>query len=97
MTCAMTAPATLPDFPLNRPDAPAPRPCGGSQLRRGSSREAAVYALVDFGIRASSRRASATSSRNAVNNGLLPARVSEADAAALLAALADGPRQAVST
>jgi 3-isopropylmalate/(R)-2-methylmalate dehydratase small subunit len=59
----------------------------------GSSREAAVYALLDFGIRcviASSFGDIFAS--NAVNNGLLPAQVSEADVERLLAALADGLR-----
>ncbi len=59
----------------------------------GSSREAAVYALVDFGIRAVFAPSFGDIfSNNAVNNGLLPARISEADADALLAHLAAGPR-----
>jgi 3-isopropylmalate/(R)-2-methylmalate dehydratase small subunit len=56
----------------------------------GSSREAAVYALWDFGIRcviAPSFGDIFTS--NAVKNGLLPAQVSEAEADQLLAVLAD--------
>ena len=54
----------------------------------GSSREAAVYALADYGIRcvvASSFGDIFAS--NAVKNGLLPALVSEPEAAALLALL----------
>lgn len=44
----------------------------------GSSREAAVYALVDFGIRAVFAPSFGDIfSGNAVNNGLLPARLSE--------------------
>jgi len=52
----------------------------------GSSREAAVYALVDAGIRCVIAPSHGDIfSANAVNNGLLPARVSEQDAEALLA------------
>ncbi|MBO9453018.1 3-isopropylmalate dehydratase small subunit [Tropicibacter sp. R16_0] len=44
----------------------------------GSSREAAVYALVDFGIRAVLAPSFGDIfASNAVNNGLLPARLSE--------------------
>ena len=77
-----------PDFPLN-----APQAAGASVLvaRRnfggGSSREAAVYALVDAGFRAVMAPSFGDIfAGNAVNNGLLPARVSEQDAASLLAA-----------
>ena len=57
----------------------------------GSSREAAVYALVDFGIRCVVAPSFGDIfASNAVNNGLLPARVGEADAEALLRALQDG-------
>jgi 3-isopropylmalate/(R)-2-methylmalate dehydratase small subunit len=57
----------------------------------GSSREAAVYALVDFGIRCVIAPSFGDIfASNAVNNGLLPARVSEADGEALLARLAKG-------
>lgn len=76
-----------PDFPLNQPAAD-----GASLLvtRRnfggGSSREAAVYALVDAGYRAVIAPGFGDIfAGNAVNNGLLPARVSEADAEALMA------------
>ena len=69
---------TLGGFPLNRsPDASVlvTRRNFGS----GSSREAAVYALVDFGIRAVIAPSFGDIfASNAVNNGLLPAR---ADAA----------------
>jgi 3-isopropylmalate/(R)-2-methylmalate dehydratase small subunit len=52
----------------------------------GSSREAAVYALVDFGIRCVIAPSFGDIfASNAVKNGLLPAKVSEADAEALLA------------
>jgi 3-isopropylmalate/(R)-2-methylmalate dehydratase small subunit len=54
----------------------------------GSSREAAVYALVDAGIRCVIAPSFGDIfAANAVNNGLLPAQVSEADAEALLARL----------
>lgn len=79
-----------PDFPLNRPEAAgasilvARRNFGG-----GSSREAAVYALVDAGFRAVIAPSFGDIfAGNAVNNGLLPARIGEAEAEALIAALA---------
>lgn len=82
------------DHPLNAPEA-----AGASVLiaRRnfggGSSREAAAYALVDGGFRAVVAPSFGDIfSSNSVNNGLLPARVSEADSEALLAA---APGQAV--
>jgi 3-isopropylmalate/(R)-2-methylmalate dehydratase small subunit len=74
----------LPDAPLNAtPEASVlvTRRNFGS----GSSREAAVYALVDFGIRAVIAPSFGDIfAANAVNNGLLPARVSEAEADALI-------------
>jgi 3-isopropylmalate/(R)-2-methylmalate dehydratase small subunit len=61
----------------------------------GSSREAAVYALKDFGIRCVVAPSFGDIfASNAIKNGLLPARVTEADAEALLtshAAAAGGP------
>ena len=72
-----------PHFPLNvQPDATVM--VAGSVFGSGSSREAAVYALVDAGFVA----VVATGfgdifAANAVNNGLLPARVSATDLAAL--------------
>jgi 3-isopropylmalate/(R)-2-methylmalate dehydratase small subunit len=78
-----------PDFPLNHtPDASilVSRRNFGS----GSSREAAVYALVDFGFRVIVAPSFGDIfASNAVNNGLLPARVDDTDA--LLDALSDGP------
>lgn len=77
------------DFPLNQP-----RHAGAKVLvaRRnfgsGSSREAAVYALWDYGIRCVIAPSFGDIfASNAVKNGLLPATVSEADGEALLAAL----------
>ncbi len=58
----------------------------------GSSREAAVYALRDFGIRAVFAPSFGDIfSGNAVNNGLLPARLSDEKIEALLSDLAGGP------
>lgn len=52
----------------------------------GSSREGAVYALADFGIRCVAAPSFGDIfASNAVKNGLLPALVSEADVEALLA------------
>lgn len=69
----------IPDFPLNRhPEASilVSRRNFGS----GSSREAAVYALVDFGFRAVVAPSFGDIfASNAVNNGLLPARVENVD------------------
>ena len=84
----------VPDFPLNRvPDASvlvARRNFGS-----GSSREAAVYALVDFGIRAVIAPSFGDIfASNAVNNGLLPARVDEAEIDALIDDLGGGSARA---
>jgi 3-isopropylmalate/(R)-2-methylmalate dehydratase small subunit len=57
----------------------------------GSSREAAVYALVDFGFRCVIAPGFGDIfASNAVNNGLLPAVVAEPDAERLIAALEGG-------
>ncbi len=79
-------------FPLNDP-----RFAGAQVLiaRRnfgsGSSREAAVYALADFGIRVVIAPSFGDIfAANAVNNGLVPAQVSEAEAETLLAAAQGG-------
>jgi len=83
----------LPDFPLNATPG-ASLLVAGRNFGSGSSREAAVYALVDFGIRAVIAPSFGDIfAANAVNNGLLPARVREEDAVALIAALAAGPRE----
>jgi 3-isopropylmalate/(R)-2-methylmalate dehydratase small subunit len=75
-----------------------PRYAGASALvalrnfGSGSSREAAVYALVDVGIRCVIAPSFGDIfAANAVNNGLLPAVVSEADATRLVAALERDP------
>lgn len=79
-------------FPLNDPaNAQARILVGRRNFGSGSSREAAVYALVDQGIRcAIAPSFGDIFASNAVNNGLLPARVSEDDAEALLALVAPG-------
>jgi 3-isopropylmalate/(R)-2-methylmalate dehydratase small subunit len=83
-----------PEFPLNDPRHAA---AGIVIARRnfgcGSSREAAVYALVDYGIRCVIAPSFGDIfAANAVNNGLLPARIEEAAAERLLARLAGGGR-----
>lgn len=84
--------APVPDFPLNQP-----RWAGAAILvaRRnfgaGSSREAAVYALADHGVRCVLAPSFGDIfAANAVNNGLLPGRLLEGDAEQLLQALQDG-------
>ncbi|MBS7697412.1 MULTISPECIES: 3-isopropylmalate dehydratase small subunit [unclassified Chelatococcus] len=86
--------APRPDFPLNALERQ------GAQVivaRRnfgsGSSREAAVYALVDYGIRCVIAPSFGDIfASNSVNNGLLPAKVAEADGESLIAALEEGAR-----
>ncbi len=82
-----------------RPDLSLNRHPGASVLvsRRnfgsGSSREAAVYALVDFGVRVVVAPSFGDIfASNAVNNGLLPARVADTDG--LIDALSHGPLSA---
>ncbi|MFT8244875.1 3-isopropylmalate dehydratase small subunit [Roseomonas sp. BN140053] len=83
------------DFPPNDPAR------SGAQIlvaRRnfggGSSREAAAYALVDGGFRCVLAPSFGDIfSSNAVNNGLLPARIGEAEAEHLLDLLAAGLRE----
>jgi 3-isopropylmalate/(R)-2-methylmalate dehydratase small subunit len=88
-----------PDFPLNAPRHEGARILvTGRNFGTGSSREAAVYALFDFGIRCVIAPSFGDIfASNAVKNGLLPAAVSEADGAALLSALqaAAAPRASV--
>jgi 3-isopropylmalate/(R)-2-methylmalate dehydratase small subunit len=80
----------LPEFPLNR-HSNATVLVSRRNFGSGSSREAAVYALVDFGIRAVIAPSFGDIfASNAVNNGLLPARVSAAESDALIADLATG-------
>ena len=74
----------VPDFPLNRaPDATVL--VSRRNFGSGSSREAAVYALVDFGMRAVIAPSFGDIfAANAVNNGLLPACIDEAKIEALI-------------
>ncbi|MEM1287598.1 MAG: 3-isopropylmalate dehydratase small subunit [Pseudomonadota bacterium] len=81
--------STRRDFPLNRHQEVSVI-VAGRNFGGGSSREAAVYALVDFGIRAVLAPSFGDIfASNAVNNGLLPAVVSEADEKALVDSLGD--------
>ena len=60
----------------------------------GSSREAAVYGLIDFGIRAVIAPSFGDIfASNAVNNGLLPAKVAPDFGEALLSVLEVGPAE----
>ncbi|MEM9013346.1 MAG: 3-isopropylmalate dehydratase small subunit [Pseudomonadota bacterium] len=66
----------------------------GRNFGSGSSREAAVYALADYGIRAVFAPSFGDIfAANAVNNGLLPGVLAEEDHAALLDMLEEGPRE----
>ncbi len=83
------------DFPLNRPEqAGAAILVARRDFGTGSSREAAVYALADYGILCVIAPSFGDIfAANAVNNGVLPARVAEAEAEALLRALGGGLRE----
>ncbi|MBG6174269.1 3-isopropylmalate/(R)-2-methylmalate dehydratase small subunit [Labrenzia sp. EL_208] len=79
-----------PHFPLNR-HRHASILIAGRNFGSGSSREAAVYALVDAGIKAVFAPSFGDIfAGNAVNNGLLPARVSDDDFNLLIRCLGDG-------
>lgn len=73
--------ASRPEFPLNDPAVKGSEVLlAGRNFGCGSSREAAVYALADYGIRvviASSFGDIFAS--NAIKNGILPAQISEED------------------
>jgi 3-isopropylmalate/(R)-2-methylmalate dehydratase small subunit len=80
--------APKPEFPLNDLKVTGCEVIlAGRNFGCGSSREAAVYALADYGIRAviASSFGDIFAS-NAVKNGVLPAQVSEQDAERLLQA-----------
>jgi 3-isopropylmalate/(R)-2-methylmalate dehydratase small subunit len=87
-----------PDFPLNRPAWREARILvGGRNFACGSSREAAVYALVDWGIRCVIAPSFGDIfAGNAVQNGLLTAVVRDEEAAVLIAALGAEPSLSVS-
>ena len=82
-----------PDFPINRPTwRGAKIVVGGRNFGCGSSREAAVYALYDYGIRCVIAPSYGDIfSGNAIQNGLLTAIVSDADAAEIMAKLEQAP------
>lgn len=84
-----------PEFILHRPKAgDAEVMVSRRNFGAGSSREAAVYALVDYGFRCVVAPSFGDIfASNAVNNGLLPAVVEENDAERLLAALSDAPAE----
>ena len=83
-------------FPLNDPRwAGASIVVARRNFGAGSSREAAVYALVDYGIRCVIAPSFGDIfASNAVKNGLLPAMADEADVEALLARLGAASRPA---
>ncbi|KIN63470.1 3-isopropylmalate dehydratase, small subunit [Sulfitobacter noctilucicola] len=65
----------------------------GPNFGSGSSREAAVYALIDAGVRVVIATAFGDIfASNAVNNGLLPAKVSDAGAETLQRLIGEAPR-----
>ncbi len=87
-----------PDFPLNHPVwRNAQIMIGRANFGCGSSREAAVYALLDYGIRCVIAPSFGDIfSGNAVQNGLLTAIVSDPDAATLIDTLGARPDEIVS-
>jgi 3-isopropylmalate/(R)-2-methylmalate dehydratase small subunit len=82
-----------PGFPLENPAYAGARILAARRnFGGGSSREAAVYALIDYGIRCVIAPSFGDIfASNAVGNGLLPATVSEVDAEAILELLGAGP------
>ncbi|MBS0246216.1 MAG: 3-isopropylmalate dehydratase small subunit [Proteobacteria bacterium] len=86
-----------PDFPLNRPVWRDARILiAGRNFGGGSSREAAVYAVYDFGFHCVVAPSFGDIfAQNSVKNGLLTAAVSDADAAELAAAVAADPAREV--
>ncbi len=82
-----------PEFPLNRPAWRKARVIvGGPNFGGGSSREAAVYALFDYGIRCVIAPSFGDIfAQNSIKNGLLPAVASAADVAELAAMLERHP------
>ena len=85
------------EFPLNRaPWRAAKIIVAGRNFGGGSSREAAVYALYDYGIRcAVAPSFGDIFSQNAAKNGLLTAALSEAETSSLLLALEREPTSIV--
>lgn len=87
----------LPDFPLNRPEwRQAQIVVAGENFGGGSSREAAVYALYDYGIRCVIAPSFGDIfSQNSAKNGLLTALVTEAEYEVIVAALERVPTQPI--
>ncbi len=78
------------DFPLNQHPS-AKMLVAGRNFGSGSSREAAVYALVDYGIKTVVAPSFGDIfAANAVNNGLLPAKISAEQYAQLATVMASG-------
>src|SRR5947209_9903738 len=82
-----------PDFPLNRPAwREAKIIVGARNFGCGSSREAAVYALYDYGVRCVIAPSYGDIfAGNAIQNGLLTAIVTDEEAAEIMAALERTP------
>jgi 3-isopropylmalate/(R)-2-methylmalate dehydratase small subunit len=82
-----------PDFPLNQPAwRQAKIVVGARNFGCGSSRESAVYALYDYGVRCVIAPSFGDIfSGNAVQNGLLTAMVTDAEAAEIMATLQRTP------
>ena len=82
-----------PDFPINKPAwRNAKIVVGARNFGCGSSREAAVYALYDYGMRCVIAPSFGDIfSGNAVQNGLLTAIVSDEEAAEIMDALTETP------
>ncbi|MFC4172566.1 3-isopropylmalate dehydratase small subunit [Microvirga sp. GCM10011540] len=79
-------------FPLNEAGDDVRFIVAGSNFGCGSSREGAVYALVDYGIRAViAPRVADIFRNNAVRNGLLPVELDAEAHATLTAAIASAP------
>ena len=81
------------DFPINKPEwRNAKIVVGARNFGCGSSREAAVYALYDYGVRAVIAPSFGDIfSGNAVQNGLVTAIVTDDDAAEIMATLERKP------
>jgi 3-isopropylmalate/(R)-2-methylmalate dehydratase small subunit len=86
-----------PDFALNRPEFAGARILvAGRNFGCGSSRETAVYALVDYGIHAVVAPSFGDIFHsNALKNGLIPVALSEDVVSELRNALNAGPRREV--
>jgi 3-isopropylmalate/(R)-2-methylmalate dehydratase small subunit len=85
--------AEVPDFPLNRPEYKGGAVLvGGENFGCGSSREHAVWALMDFGFRAVIAPSfSDIFQSNCLKNGLLPVTLPAAEARSLIDDLLAAP------